>query len=250
MCGIFGIITNQSNISLGNLVLEGIKRLEYRGYDSCGIVSLSNSKLYIKKDSGKIEEIQKKINLADIPNNSKLALAHTRWATHGAPTKDNSHPHLDCSNKIAVVHNGIIDNFIELRKELAQKGHIFKSETDTEVIPHLIEIKIKEGLNFKDSVIEALKLCKGAFGLAICHADHPDSFIVVRKESPLVIGIEEGKTTYCASDIPAFLPLTRKCYIMDDDELAVLRAGEVEFFNINTNVSDGVAVLGASDLRL
>ena len=235
MCGIFGIITNQKNISLGKIVLEGIKRLEYRGYDSCGIVTLSDSKLYVKKDSGRIDEIQKKIDLTEFPNDSKLALAHTRWATHGAPTKNNSHPHLDCSGKIAVVHNGIIDNFIELRKELAQKGHIFKSETDTEIIPHLIEIKMKEGLNFKDSVIEALKLCKGAYGLAICHADHPDSFIVVRKESPLVIGIEEGKTTYCASDIPAFLPLTRKCYIMDDDELAVLKAGEVEFFDINTD---------------
>ncbi len=235
MCGIFGIITNQKNISLGKIVLEGIKRLEYRGYDSCGIVTLSDSKLYVKKDSGRIDEIQKKIDLTEFPNDSKLALAHTRWATHGAPTKNNSHPHLDCSGKIAVVHNGIIDNFIELRKELAQKGHIFKSETDTEIIPHLIEIKMKEGLNFKDSVIEALKLCKGAYGLAICHADHPDSFIVVRKESPLVIGIEEGKTTYCASDIPAFLPLTRKCYIMDDDELAVVKAGEVEFFDIKTN---------------
>jgi len=235
MCGIFGIITNQKNISLGKIVLEGIKRLEYRGYDSCGIVTLSDSKLYVKKDSGRIDEIQKKIDLTEFPNDSKLALAHTRWATHGAPTKNNSHPHLDCSGKIAVVHNGIIDNFIELRKELAQKGHIFKSETDTEIIPHLIEIKMKEGLNFKNSVIEALKLCKGAYGLAICHADHPDSFIVVRKESPLVIGIEEGKTTYCASDIPAFLPLTRKCYIMDDDELAVLKAGEVEFFDINTD---------------
>ena len=235
MCGIFGIITNQKNISLGKIVLEGIKRLEYRGYDSCGIVTLSDSKLYVKKDSGRIDEIQKKIDLTEFPNDPKLALAHTRWATHGAPTKNNSHPHLDCSSKIAVVHNGIIDNFMELRKELAQKGHIFKSETDTEIIPHLIEIKMKEGLNFKESVIEALKLCKGAYGLAICHADHPDSFIVVRKESPLVIGIEEGKTTYCASDIPAFLPLTRKCYIMDDDELAVVKAGEVEFFDIKTN---------------
>ena len=235
MCGIFGLITNQKNISLGKTVLEGIKRLEYRGYDSCGIVTLSDSKLYVKKDSGRIDEIQKKIDLTEFPNDPKLALAHTRWATHGAPTKNNSHPHLDCSGKIAVVHNGIIDNFMELRKELAQKGHIFKSETDTEIIPHLIENKMKEGLNFKDSVIEALKLCKGAYGLAICHADHPDSFIVVRKESPLVIGIEEGKTSYCASDIPAFLPLTRKCYIMDDDELAILKAGEVEFFDIKTN---------------
>ncbi len=235
MCGIFGIITNQDNISLGKIVLEGIKRLEYRGYDSCGIVSLSNSKLYIKKDSGKIEEIQKKINLAEIPNNSKLALAHTRWVTHGKPTRINSHPHLDCSNKIAVVHNGIIENFLELRKILTEKGHLFKSETDTEVIPHLIEDKIEEGLNFKDSVVEALKSCSGAYGLAVCHADYPESIIVVRKESPLVIGIEEGKTTYLASDIPAFLPLTRKCYIMDDDELAVLKAGEVEFYDLNND---------------
>ena len=235
MCGIFGIITNQSNISLGKTVLEGIKRLEYRGYDSCGIVALSNSKLYVKKDSGKIEEIQKKINLADIPNNSKLALAHTRWATHGKPTKINSHPHLDCNNKIAVVHNGIIENFLDLRKELTQNGHIFRSETDTEIIPHLIESEMKKGLNFKDSVVESLKLLKGAYGLAVCHADNPHSIIVARKESPLVIGIDEGKTTYCASDIPAFLPLTRKCYIMDDDELAILKAGEVEFFNLITN---------------
>ena len=235
MCGIFGVITNQDNISLGNVVLEGIKRLEYRGYDSCGVVSLSNSKLYIKKDSGKIEEIQKRINLAEIPNNSKLALAHTRWATHGKPTRINSHPHSDCSNKIAVVHNGIIENFIELRKALSERGHIFKSDTDTEVIPHLIEIKMKEGLDFKESVVETLKLLTGAYALAVCHVDYPDSIIVARKESPLVIGIIEGKTTYCASDIPAFLPLTRKCYIMDDDELAILKAGEVEFINLKTN---------------
>ncbi len=235
MCGIFGIITNQNNISLGKVVLEGIKRLEYRGYDSCGIVSLSNSKLYVKKDSGTIDQIQKKINLAEIPNNSKLALAHTRWATHGAPTKKNSHPHLDCTNKIAVVHNGIIENFMELRKELIEKGHFFKSDTDTEIIPHLIESKMKEGFNFKNSVVEALKLINGSYGLAVCHADYPNSIIVVRKESPLVIGIDEGKTTYCASDIPAFLPLTRKCYIMDDNELAILKAGDVEFFNLITN---------------
>jgi len=234
MCGIFGIITNQNNISLGKIVLEGIKRLEYRGYDSCGIVSLTNSKLFIKKDSGKIDEIQKKINLADIPNNSKLALAHTRWATHGAPTKINSHPHSDCTNKIAVVHNGIIDNFIELREELIEKGHDFRSDTDTEVIPHLIEQKMFEGLNFKEAVVQALKLCTGAYGLAVCHVDYPDMIIVVRRESPLVIGIEEGTTTYLASDIPAFLPLTRKCYIMEDDEFAILKAGEVEFYDLNS----------------
>ncbi len=235
MCGIFGIISNQDNISLGKVVLEGIKRLEYRGYDSCGIVALSNSELHVKKDSGKIDEIQKKINLADIPNNSKLALAHTRWATHGKPTRINSHPHLDCLNKIAVVHNGIIDNFMELRNELSSTGHTFKSDTDTEVIPHLIEDFMKKGFNLKVATVNALKKCKGAYAIAVCQVDNPDTIIVARKESPLIIGIEEGKTTYCSSDIPAFLPLTRKCYIMEDNELAVLKAGEVKFFDLKNN---------------
>ena len=139
MCGIFGIVTNQT-ISIGEVALEGIKRLEYRGYDSCGIVSQYDSKLFIKKDSGKIIDIQKKIDLTDFPRGSLVALAHTRWATHGPPTKVNSHPHLDCSGEIAVVHNGIIDNFMELRNDLISKGHVFKSDTDTEIIPHLIDV--------------------------------------------------------------------------------------------------------------
>ncbi|MFX1273914.1 MAG: glutamine--fructose-6-phosphate transaminase (isomerizing) [Promethearchaeota archaeon] len=231
MCGIFGIVTNQ-NISIGKIVLDGIKRLEYRGYDSCGIVSLDNGKLYIKKDSGKISEIHKKRKLDDFPG--KLALAHTRWATHGAPTKINSHPHVDCSGKIAIIHNGIIENFIELKDYLISKGHEFKSETDTEIIPHLIEDLMKEGLDFQSAVFKALKKCIGAYGVAICHVDHPDKIYVVRKESPLVIGIEKGKTTYCASDIPAFLPYTRTCYILDDDELAILTPGEVDFYELVT----------------
>ena len=233
MCGIFGIVTNQT-ISIGNVALEGIKRLEYRGYDSCGIVSQYDSKLIVNKDSGKIDDIQKKIDLTEFPYGSLLALAHTRWATHGPPTKENSHPHLDCSGEIAVVHNGIIDNFMELRNELTSKGHTLKSDTDTEIIPHLIEDFMKTGLDLKGAITEAMKKCKGAYALGVCHAKIPDSIIVVRKESPLVIGIEEGKTTYCASDIPAFLPLTRKCYIMDDDELAVLKAGDATFFDLKT----------------
>ena len=234
MCGIFGIITNE-DISIGTIVFEGIRRLEYRGYDSCGIVAVNDSELIIKKDSGKIEEIQKRMDLSDFPEDCKIALAHTRWATHGAPTKENSHPHLDCSGKIAVVHNGIIDNFLELRDELSSKGHRFKSETDTEIIPHLIEEFMRQNHDLKSSIKETLKRCKGSYALAVCHAGAPDSFIVARKESPLVIGIEEGKTSYCASDIPAFLPLTRKCYIMNDNEIAVLKAGEVSFYNLKNN---------------
>ncbi|MFX0069591.1 MAG: glutamine--fructose-6-phosphate transaminase (isomerizing) [Candidatus Hermodarchaeota archaeon] len=236
MCGIFGIITNQDNISIGKIALESIKRLEYRGYDSCGIVVQCNGELILKKDAGKIDAIHKKLKLDDFPNSSKFALAHTRWATHGAPNKINSHPHMDCSGNIAVVHNGILDNFIELKNELKSRGHKFKSDTDTEVIPHLIEDFINSGLDFKTATKEALKKCAGAFAVAICYAKDPECMIVVRRESPLVIGIEEGKTTYCASDIPAFLPYTKSCYILEDDEMAILKPGRVEFFDLKNDV--------------
>jgi len=234
MCGIFGIVTNQ-NISIGKYVLDGIKRLEYRGYDSCGIVAQYDSKLYVKKDSGKIDEINQKLRLDDFPKGSRLALAHTRWATHGAPTKINSHPHLDCKNNIAVIHNGILENFMELKKELESKGHEFLSETDTEVIPHLIEESMNEGLNFKDAICKTIEKCEGAFALAVCHAEYPDKIIAVRRESPLVVGIDEGKTAFCASDIPAFLPYTKQCFILDDDEMAVLTPGKVEFYNLKNS---------------
>ncbi|MFX0083458.1 MAG: glutamine--fructose-6-phosphate transaminase (isomerizing) [Candidatus Hodarchaeota archaeon] len=237
MCGIFGIVTNQERVDIGKIALEAIKRLEYRGYDSCGIVSQYNSRLFVKKDAGKINDIHEKLRLDEFPSGSKLALAHTRWATHGAPTKINSHPHLDCTDKIAVIHNGILENFIELRKELTSHGHIFKSETDTEIISHLIEENMKKGDAFRNAVAKAIGKCVGAYGIAICHADYPDTIIVVRKESPLIVGIEEGKTTYCASDIPAFLPYTRNCYILNDDEMAVLTPGKVEFYNLLNNAA-------------
>ncbi len=231
MCGIFGLITNQE-IDIGKITLESIKRLEYRGYDSCGVATITDGKLFIKKDAGKIDEIHKKLKLDSFPNGSKLAVAHTRWATHGPPTKINSHPHVDCSNKIAICHNGIIDNFIELKEDLISKGHEFKSETDTEVIAHLIEEFMNMGLDFKEASKEAMKKCVGGFAIVACHVDYPNYLIVVRKESPLIVGIEEGKTAYCASDIPAFLPYTRKCYVLNDNEMAVLRAGEVEFYSL------------------
>ncbi|MFX0021572.1 MAG: glutamine--fructose-6-phosphate transaminase (isomerizing) [Candidatus Hermodarchaeota archaeon] len=235
MCGIFGIVTSNKDKSVGKIALEAIRRLEYRGYDSCGIVAQFESQLLVKKDAGKIDEIHQKLKLDEFPDGSSLALAHTRWATHGPPTKINSHPHLDCNNKIAVIHNGILENFFELKEELTSQGHMFKSETDTEIIPHLIEENMKKNGDLKEAVVKAVKKCKGAYGLAICHADYPDTIIAVRKESPLIIGIEEGKSAYCASDIPAFLPYTRNCYILEDDELAVLRAGNVEFYNINNS---------------
>ncbi len=233
MCGIFGIITSK-NIEIGKIALDGIKRLEYRGYDSCGIVSNKDGQLFIKKDSGRIQEIHDKLNFNNLFGN--IALAHTRWATHGAPVKKNSHPLVDCNNEIAVIHNGIIENFIELKRELESQGHEFKSETDTEIIPHLIEENLGKGLEFKDAVIVSLKKCKGSYGIAICYTKEPDMIIIARKESPLIVGIEEGKTSYCASDIPALLPYTRNCYILEDNELAILRAGEIDFYNIENSV--------------
>lgn len=233
MCGIFGIITSE-NTEIGKIALDGIKRLEYRGYDSCGIVSHKDGQLFIKKDSGKIQEIQEKLTLDDLMGN--IALAHTRWATHGAPIKKNSHPHLDCKGEIAVIHNGIIENFISLKKELLSKGHIFQSDTDTEIIPHLIEEYIKKGIDFQNSVIKTLKRCKGAYGIVICYSKEPNFIIVARKESPIIIGIDRGKVSYCASDIPALLPYTRNIYILGDNELAILRPGEVKIFDIENEV--------------
>ncbi|MGV9198015.1 MAG: isomerizing glutamine--fructose-6-phosphate transaminase, partial [Promethearchaeia archaeon] len=233
MCGIFGVITNNQDTPVGEIAFEGIKRLEYRGYDSCGIVVQNNNQLLVKKDSGKISEINEKLNLSDFPINSHLALAHTRWATHGPPTRINSHPHLDCSGEIAVVHNGIIENYDTLKKDLIQKGHEFDSETDTEVVPHLIEEYMNKGLPFQEAVIKAIKKCEGSYAVAICHAALPNEILVARKESPLVIGVD-SESTYCASDIPAFLPLTKECYILDDGEYAILKAGNVEIFNIQT----------------
>ncbi|TXT64817.1 MAG: Glutamine--fructose-6-phosphate aminotransferase [isomerizing] [Promethearchaeota archaeon] len=233
MCGIFGIITNQ-DINIGSIALEAIRKLEYRGYDSCGMVSIENTDLQILKDSGKIDEIHEKLHFDTL--NGSIALAHTRWATHGPPTKDNSHPHTDCTGEIAVVHNGIIENFIELKKELISKGHSFKSETDTEIVPHLIEEKLKEGYDFKEAVVEALKKCEGAYALSVCYAKEPNSIIVARKESPLIVGMEEGKTSYCASDIPALLQYTRNCFILEDNEMAILKAGEIEFFDIENSL--------------
>jgi glucosamine--fructose-6-phosphate aminotransferase (isomerizing) len=234
MCGIFGIISKDS-LAVGKLALEGIKRLEYRGYDSCGIAYKNGSKLEVKKVSGKINAIQNKYNLKTISGH--LAIAHTRWATHGAPTENNSHPHTDCTGNIALTHNGIIENFMELKRELESKGHQFKSETDTEILPHLIEDFLKEGLSFKNAVIKTLKRCKGAYGIAVCYNKEPNTIIVARKESPIVIGIEEGKKSYCASDIPALLPYTRSCYILEDDELAVLGPGSAEFYDIKNSVN-------------
>jgi len=219
MCGIFGCILKNGNAA--PVIHAALKRLEYRGYDSVGEATLYNGKLYIKKDQGKIDEVHKIHNLDDLPGN--LGIGHTRWATHGAPLQINAHPHVDCSGQIAIVHNGIIENFTELKLELENRGHVFKSKTDTEIISHLIEenLKTNPSLSLADAVLEAVKRLDGSYAIAVISSREPDKIICARHESPLVIGVNEN-AIYCASDIPAFLPLTNKAVIINDGELITL----------------------------
>lgn len=218
MCGIFGCILKNSKVA--STIHSALKRLEYRGYDSVGEVTIADGRLFIKKDSGKIDEVHMLHNLDDLPG--KIGVGHTRWATHGAPTKQNAHPHTDCEEQIAVVHNGIIENFAELKKELEDRGHFFKSRTDTEVIAHLVEEKMHEGLDLKGAVVETVRRLEGSYAIAVISSKEPDKIVCARKESPLTLGVGENGV-YCASDIPAFLPLTNKVVIVEDGELVVLR---------------------------
>jgi glucosamine--fructose-6-phosphate aminotransferase (isomerizing) len=221
MCGIFGCVLNGANAA--SLIHSSLKRLEYRGYDSVGIATISDGKIYLKKDQGKIDEVDKILNLSDMPGN--LGIGHTRWATHGAPLKVNSHPHTDCTGEIVVVHNGIIENFSELKLELQNLGHNFVSKTDTEVIPHLIEEIWKNNpkLGLTEAVQEALKRLDGSFALAVISSREPDKIVCARNESPLVLGVN-SHGVFCASDIPAFLPVTNKAVMINNGELVILSA--------------------------
>ena len=229
MCGIFGCVLKEGNAA--PLIHSSLKRLEYRGYDSVGIATISDGKIYLKKDQGKIDEVHKIVNLDDLPGS--IGIGHTRWATHGAPLKVNSHPHSDCTGEIMVVHNGIIENFMELRSELQNLDHTFVSKTDTEVIPHLIEQTLKENpkLSFVDAVQETLKRLEGSYALAVISTKEPDKIICARNESPLVLGIN-GKGVFCASDIPAFLPITNKAVMINNGELVILTAQGYEIRKI------------------
>ena len=232
MCGIFGCVLKEGNAA--PLIHSSLKRLEYRGYDSVGIATISDRKLFIKKDTGKINEVHKIVNLDDMPGS--IGIGHTRWATHGAPLKVNSHPHIDCEGEIAVVHNGIIENFMELRSELQNLGHTFVSKTDTEVMPHLIEETLKQNpnLTLQQAVLASLKRIEGSYAFAIISTREPDKIICARNESPLVLGIN-GKGVFCASDIPAFLEVTNKAVMINNGELVILTASGYEIRRISDN---------------
>ncbi|MEM2915649.1 MAG: glutamine--fructose-6-phosphate aminotransferase, partial [Candidatus Bathyarchaeia archaeon] len=219
MCGIFGCIVKDENAA--PIIHAALKRLEYRGYDSVGEATIHDGKLYLKKDAGKIDEVHRRLNLDELPG--KIGIGHTRWATHGAPLEVNAHPHVDCSGQIAIVHNGIIENFAELKLELENRGHVFKSKTDTEVLPHLVEeiFKVNPSLSFTEAILESVKRIEGSYAIAAISPMEPDKIVCARNESPLVVGVNEN-AIYCASDIPAFLPLTNKAVVIDNGELVEL----------------------------
>ena len=214
MCGIVGYIGDRGATPL---LLDGLKRLEYRGYDSAGVAILNGHGVETRKAAGKISRLE--AALASSPIEGNLGIAHTRWATHGAPNECNAHPHVDCRNNIAVVHNGIIENSTALKAHLIERGHKFVSETDTEVLAHLIE-EAFDG-NLEDAVIEALWQVEGTYGIAVVSGEDRDKIVAARKGSPLLIGLGDGEY-YIASDASAILAHTREVVYLDDGDLAVL----------------------------
>lgn len=220
MCGIVGYIGKRDS---QDILIEGLKKLEYRGYDSAGIAVFTKNGLEITKSKGRLANLEDK--LKGDPLEGSVGIGHTRWATHGKPSDVNSHPHTDNSAKFSVVHNGIIENYLDLKDELAAKGHVFVSETDTEVISHLVADEY-DG-NIVEAVQRAVKRMRGAYALGVLTEYEPERLVAVRFASPLVIGIGEGEN-FIGSDIPAILEHTRNVYILDDGEMAVLTRNGVE----------------------
>jgi len=230
MCGIFGTV--QRNGQGAPMILDGLSRLEYRGYDSTGFATIDNGVLQVRKDAGKIKEVADRLHITEMKGS--IGVGHTRWATHGAPNMINAHPHMDSKGKIAVIHNGVIENFMELKQELIEKGHIFVSKTDTEVIPNLIAEEMKGEVGLTEATLKALRRLEGSYAVVVLSSLEPDKIVCARNESPLVLGISPDGT-FCASDAPAIRPYTNKVIYLRNGELATL---DVDGYKIQ-KVSDG-----------
>ncbi|RDI90657.1 glucosamine--fructose-6-phosphate aminotransferase [Thermosipho africanus Ob7] len=226
MCGIVGIIGTEFSIKE---LVDDLQKLEYRGYDSAGIAFYKDGSIVIQKATGKISNLRDQITNF----NTSVGIAHTRWATHGAPTHENAHPHTDCTGKIAIVHNGIIENYAEIKEELKRKGHKFKSETDTEVIAHLIEENF-EGDLYK-AVLKSVKMLKGAYAIVVMHSDMKDTLVAARKGSPLVLGRAENKVIL-ASDVTPIIKYTKDVVFLEDGDVALLKNGEYKITDVNGNI--------------
>ncbi len=226
MCGIVGVV---SNSDVNQKLLSGLQNLEYRGYDSVGMCFIHNNNFEIGKDVGKLHEVNAKIDFSRFLGN--IGIAHCRWSTHGGVTKNNAHPHTGSSKKISIVHNGIIENYSELKEELEKKGHKFSSETDTEVIANLIESNLSKN-NFEDAVKISLNRLEGSYALGILCIDEPYKLIAARNESPLIIGLGNGEN-FIASDVPSILTHTNKVIYLEDREIAVLAKNDVQIFDLD-----------------
>jgi glucosamine--fructose-6-phosphate aminotransferase (isomerizing) len=230
MCGIVGYIGKTDAVPI---IMSGLHRLEYRGYDSAGVAVISNGKLVVRKKVGKLKVLDQSLEQEPIPGS--CGIGHTRWATHGIPSEVNSHPHSDNSGKIMVVHNGIIENYKELKDEMIKEGHVFKSQTDTEVAAHLIGKHYKG--NLEEAVRNALKEVEGAYALGVICADEPDKLVAARCGSPLIVGIGEGEN-FIGSDVPAILKYTRKVVYLDDFEVMTLTRDKAVATDLDGNVKD------------
>ena len=226
MCGIVGYTGKRRVVPV---LMEGLKRLEYRGYDSAGVVYLLDGNLARYRCQGKLSGLETVVEaVLGVP--SYTGLGHTRWATHGAPTEQNAHPHTDCRGRLVVVHNGIIENYHSLREELRDNGHVFTSETDTEVLAHLIEQHLHDDL--AEAVKTALRRVEGSYAVGVMSADHPGMLVAARNHSPLVLGVDDDGSSFLASDIPALLPYTKQVIFLNDEELAVLTDGGRRIYSL------------------
>jgi glutamine---fructose-6-phosphate transaminase (isomerizing) len=216
MCGIIGYIGGAQAMPI---LIEGLKRLEYRGYDSAGVAIMENGSLLVEKTKGKISQLERLVNHRTWQGST--GMAHTRWATHGEPNTENAHPHTDCTGDIAVVHNGIIENWSKLKNALTKEGHTFTTETDTEVIAHLVEKFYKTGASLEEAVQRTVRQLEGTYGLVIMSKREPDKIIGVRNGSPLIVGVASGEN-FLASDVSAILKHTQKVVYLDDHEMATV----------------------------
>ncbi|WP_148137847.1 glutamine--fructose-6-phosphate transaminase (isomerizing) [Candidatus Formimonas warabiya] len=235
MCGIVGYIGTRLAVPV---LLEGLKKLEYRGYDSAGIAVIEDGELVLNRSVGKLHMLEGKIN--GDAHQGHVGIGHTRWATHGRPSDRNSHPHTDCTGKIAVVHNGIIENFLELKEWLEENGHVFQSETDTEVLPHLVE-HFHQG-DLLRAVEQMVSKVRGSYATVVLSEDHPGTLVAARKDNPLIVGLGEGEYFF-ASDIPAIINYTRKIMVLEDGEIAVLTAEGVKVYKNGSPVEKEIQLI-------
>jgi glucosamine--fructose-6-phosphate aminotransferase (isomerizing) len=236
MCGIVGYVGGEA---CAPLLVRALKRLEYRGYDSAGIATVHEGSLQVRKDVGKVDDVNGRLGLDSLPGT--VGVAHTRWATHGAPTMLNAHPHTDCMGSIAIVHNGIIENFLALKKELQELNHVFTSRTDSEVIAHLVEEFLKRGERLEEAFRRALLRLEGSYAVALISARHPNLLLAARMESPLIVGVGGG-FNMVASDITALLEMTRQMIFLSDGDMVALTANGYKIVRIEDGTTAERAV--------